>query len=77
MIEVQNIAENVPITSSLIKRKYGIGKINKCKSEKAKSLESLDFTRVSDTTSVFLYMYSNKRLKQWNQPFLADKTENI
>lgn len=64
MTEALNIAENVPVISSLIKRKHGIERINKCKSEKAKTLGSLDFASVSATTPVFLYMYSNKRIKQ-------------
>ena len=33
---------------------------NKCKSEKAKNLETLDLTRVTFTMPVFLIMYSNK-----------------
>ena len=64
MIEAQNTVKNVLIIFSLIKRKYGIGRINKYKSEKAKSLETLDFTRITFTMPVFLIMYSNKRIKQ-------------
>lgn len=56
MIEAQNTVKNVLIIFSLIKRKYGIGRINKYKSEKAKSLETLDFTRVTFTMPVFLIM---------------------